>query len=173
MLTAPLPLQTAYPQYEPVAQLGMPATMVGWDADTRIIEDPTGNGIKFGLAVCQGYMSDKGVTLGQLSGGAFIGITQMNIYLPLSQARAVDTYFDTDNALVMVRGDLWVAPATTVQSGSQVYYNAVTGQLGSASVPNAVLIQNARWETSLPNFGQSPLVNFNGLATVRLGASAQ
>ena len=63
----------------------------------------------------------------------------------------------------------------TLMKGGHVvdYYNSVTGDLGGSGIANAVLIQNARWETSLPNFGQSPLINFNGLATVRLGASAQ
>ena len=174
MLQNPLPLQTNYTQYMIVGMAGMPATMVGWDADNRIVEDPTGKGIGFGLAVCQGYLSDKGVTLGQLSGGGFMGITMIDITLPLVQSRpSVDTYFDTDNINVMSRGDIWVAPPTHVNSGDPAYYNAVTGQLGNSSIPNAVAITNARWQTSFPNAGQSPLVNFNGLAVVRLGASAQ
>lgn len=174
MLANPLPLQTTYGLYSPVGYAGMPATMVGWDGDNRIVEDPTGNGIGFGLAVCQGYLSDKGVTLGQLSGGEFIGITMIDITLPLVQSRAkVDTYYDTDNINVMSRGDIWVAPPTHVNSGDPVYYNSVTGQLGNSSVPNAVLIQNSRWQTSLPNAGQSSLVNFAGLAVARIGASAQ
>ena len=172
MLTAPAPLQTTYPQYEAVAQLGMPASMTGWDVDNRVLEDPTGNGVMFGRAVCQGYMSDKGVTLGQLSGGAFVGITQADPTLPLVQSRTVDTYYDTDNVAVMVRGDIWVKPTTHVNSGDPVYYNSVTGELGNSAVPNAVAITNSRWETSYPNAGQ-PLVNFNGLAVARLGASAQ
>ena len=69
MLANPLPLQTTYGMYIPVGYAGMPATQTGWDGDNRIVEDPTGTGIKFGLAVCQGYLSDKGCTLGQLSGG--------------------------------------------------------------------------------------------------------
>lgn len=172
MLTAPLPLQTTYAQYEPVAQLGMPASTTGWDADNRILEDPTGNGVGFGRAVCQGYMSDKGATLGQLSGGALVGITMRDVTLPLSTARAVDTYYDTDNMTVLTRGDIWVAPTTHVNSGDPVFYNSVTGALGSATIPNAVAITNSRWETSYPNSSQ-PQVNFAGLAVARLGASAQ
>ena len=174
MLANPLPLQTTYGQYIPVGYAGMPATQVGYDNDNRIVEDPTGKGIGFGLAVCQGYLSDKGCTLGQLSGGGFIGITLIDITLPLVQSRpTVDTYFDTDNINVMVRGDIWVAPPTHVNSGDPAYFNSVTGQIGNSSIPNAVIIHNSRWQTSLPNAGQSPLVNFNGLAVVRIGSSAQ
>jgi hypothetical protein len=176
------PLQTSYPQYAGVGILGRPATMVGWDDDTRLCEDPTGNGIGFGKAVCQGYKSDKGATLGQLSGGAFVGISAASVATPLyattpagTTPRVVDTYYDTDNMPVCVHGDIWVAPTTTVASGNPVYFNSVTGDLGSASIPNAVAITNSRWESSLPNFGLPPStgVNFNGLAIARLGASAQ
>lgn len=172
------PLQTTYQQYEVVGNLGTHATMTGWDVDNRLLEDPTGNGVGFGLAVCQGYKSDKGVTLGQLSGGAFVGITKADPALPLygvssgGTVRKVDTYYDTDNTAVMVRGDMWVAPVTAVNSGDPVYFNSVTGQLGNSSTPNAVKINNSRWETSSPNASQ-PLVNFNGLAVMRIGASAQ
>jgi len=170
MLT-PLPLQTTYQQYETVAQNGMPASMTGWDADNRIAED-LGSGIPFGRAVCQGTASDKAATLGQLSGGEFIGITMQDVTLPLSTTRPVDTYEDTDNMAVMVRGDIWVIPLGNVVAGAQVYYDSVTGQLGPSTVANAVLITHARWQTNLPDTAQ-PLVNFNGLAVVRLGASAQ
>jgi hypothetical protein len=173
------PLQTTYGQYGIVGILGRPATMVGWDDDTRLVEDPIGNGIPFGRAVCQGYKSDKGATLGMLSGGAFIGISAANLVLPLyavtppgTATRVVDTYYDTDNMAVCVRGDIWVAPVGRVNSGDPAYFNSVTGDLGSASISGAIAIKNSRWETSSPNAGQ-PLLNFNGLAVLRIGASAQ
>lgn len=176
------PLQTSYPQYGVVGVLGRPATMVGWDDDTRLCEDPTGNGIPFGRAVCQGYKSDKGATLGMLSGGAFVGISAANVALPLyavtpagQATRTVDVYYDTDNMAVCVRGDIWVAPATNVNSGDPAYFNSVTGQIGNSGIANAVAIKNSRWESSLPNFGLPTTtgVNFNGLAVLRIGASAQ
>jgi hypothetical protein len=170
-MITPAPLQTTYNQYETVAQLGMPGSSISWDADNRICED-LGSGIGFGLAVCQGTASERAATLGQLSGGEFIGITMMDVTLPLTDSRAVDTYYNTDNMPVLVRGDIWVAPADNVLAGGAVYYNSVTGQLGASGVSNAVLINNARWESSHPNTDQ-PLVQFNGLAKVRLGASAQ
>jgi hypothetical protein len=177
MLTS-TPLQTTYGQYGVVGQVGMPATMVGWDVDNRILEDPTGNGVGFGLAVCQGYKSDKGVTLGMLSGGAFVGITKADPALALfgvsvtGTVRKVDTYFDTENVAVHVRGDIWVLPATAVNSGDPGYFNSVTGQFGNSGIANAVAIKNSRWETSSPNASQ-PLVPFAGLAVLRIGASAQ
>jgi hypothetical protein len=173
------PLQTTYQQYQSVGMLGRPATMVGWDDDTRLCEDPTGNGIGFGKAVCQGYKSDKGATLGQLSGGAFVGISAASVATPLyattpagTVTRVVDTYYDTDNMPVCVHGDIWVAPTTHVNSGDPVFYNAVTGDLGNSGIANAVAITNSRWETSSPNSSQ-PTLNWGGLAVMRLGASAQ
>ncbi len=168
----PAPLQTTYQQYETVGQVGMAGSMVAWSADNRILEDPTGDGVGFGLAVCQGYKSDKGCTLGQLSGGAFVGITKADVTLPLSSALpAIDTYYDTDNVPVQTLGDIWVAPDGVVAAGSPVYFNSVTGQLGPSGISNAVLIEGAVWITSLPN-GSQPTINFNGLAICRLGIMA-
>ena len=168
----PAPLQTTYQQYETAGQPGMSGSMVPWSIDNRILEDPTGNGVGFGFAVCQGYKSDKGCTLGQLSGGAFVGITHADVTLPLSSSLpAIDTFYDTDNVPVQTLGDIWVTPETTVAAGSPVYFNSVTGGLGDSGVSNAVLIENAIWITSLPNLGQ-PTINFNGLAICRLGSMA-
>ena len=174
-MITPAPLQTTYAQYENVGQVGMPATMVGWDVDNRLLDDPANAGAGFGLAVCQGYTSDKAVTLGQASGGIFVGVTRADPTLArfdLTPPRVVDTYYATDNVPVLVRGDIWVKPATNVNSGDPIYFNAVTGQLGNSGVANAVAIKNSRWETSLPR-SASELVNYAGLAVARIGASAQ
>jgi hypothetical protein len=174
----PAPLQTTYQQYETFGQVGMSGSMVPWSIDNRILEDPTGNGVGFGLAVCQGYKSDKGCTLGQLSGGAFVGITHSDITILLTSVplangsqRKIDTFYDTDNVPVQTLGDIVVAPLGVVAAGSPVYFDSVTGQLGPSSVANAVLIDGAIWITSLPN-GSQPAINFNGLAIVRLGMMA-
>jgi hypothetical protein len=174
----PPPVQTTYQQYMAFGQVGMSGSMVPWSIDTRLLEDPTGNGVGFGLAVCQGYKSDKGATLGQLSGGAFVGITHNDITLALAftplangKLRARDTYYDTDNMGVQTLGDIIVAPVGVVASGSPVYFNTVTGQLGPSTIANGLVIANATWITSLPN-GSQPLVPFAGLAMVRLGAMA-
>jgi hypothetical protein len=174
-MLVPLPVQTTYQQYEYPGQLGTPGTMVDHSLDNRILEDPTGNGAGFGLAVCQGYKSDKGCTLGQLSGGAFVGITRSDITLPRgdtwTHAVSVDKFYDTDNVPVHTFGDIWVAPLGIVAAGNPVYFNSVTGQLGPSTIANPVLIPNATWQTSLPN-GSQPLINFNGLAVCRLGSMA-
>lgn len=169
----PAPVQTTYQQYESVAQVGMPGSMVAWSLDNRILEDPAGNGVGFGLAVCQAFESDKACTLGQLSGGVFVGITRADVTLPLATvpARAIDKFYQGDNVPVQTLGDIWVSPQTTVDAGNPVYFDSVTGELGDSGTSNAVLIPGAVWITSLPNAGQ-PTINFNGLAIVRLGIMA-
>jgi hypothetical protein len=174
-MLAPLPLQTAYQQYENVGQVGMPATTGDHVVDNRILDDPANVGCGFGLAVCQGYTSDKAITLGQASGGIFVGITRADQTLPrfdLTPPRVVDTFYAGDNVGVHVRGDIWVKPATNVNSGDPIYFNSVTGQLGNSGISNAVNIKNSRWETSLPR-PSGELVSYAGLAVARLGASAQ
>lgn len=174
MLT-PVPVQTTYQQYEYPGQVGMPGSMVPDAVDNRILEDPTGDGAGFGLAVCQGYMSDKGCTLGQLSGGAFVGITRADITLPRgdtwTHTVSVDKFYNTDNVPVHIFGDIWVAPLGVVAAGTQAYFDSVTGQLGPSTIANAVAIANSVWITSLPN-GSQPMINFNGLAVLRLGSLA-
>jgi hypothetical protein len=177
-MITPLPLQTTYQQYLSFGQVGMSGSMVPWSIDSRLLEDPLGNGVGFGLAVCQGFKSDKGCTLGQLSGGAFVGITHSEITLALAftplpngKIRARDTYYDTDNMAVQTLGDIVVAPLGVVAAGSPVYFNSVTGQLGPSTIANGLVIANATWISSLPN-GSQPQISFGGLAMVRLGAMA-
>lgn len=158
MLT-PGPVQSTYSQYLQAAQNGMLASTSGYDVDTKIIEDASGNGIGFGLAVSQSYVTDRGAVLGQLSGFAFVGITVSDVTLPNLSATFTDKYADKDNAGVLVRGDLWVTSSTIVAAGGNVYFNSVTGALGASSISNAVLIKGARWMTSAAAAG---------LAVVRL-----
>jgi hypothetical protein len=170
------PLQTVYTQYINVGQVGMRASMVTWVTDNRLCDDPTGVGIGFGLAVSQGTThGDKSAVIGQVSGGEFVGITCSDPTLAnLADVAGMftDKYSDSENMAVASMGDIWVAPVGIVAAGNPVYYNSVTGQLGPSSISNAVILTNARWMTSLPN-SQPSYINFNGLAVVRLGASAQ
>lgn len=168
-MITPSPTQTTYNQFLTSAQVGMPASETGWDVDNRLAEDPAGTGIGFGLAVCQGTASDMAATLGQLSGGGFVGITRADPTLPNVDSAFTDKYQDTDNMAVQVRGDIWVAPATAaVVAGDPVYFNSVTGQLGDSGIANAVLIPNAKWMTSFPM--TQALLPAANLAVVRLGA---
>lgn len=156
MLT-PNPVQSSYQQYINAGQNGMPASTTGWDVDTRICEDASGNGMGFGLAVSQSYVTDRGAVLGQLSGFNFVGITASDVTLPNVSSTFTDKYANGENMAVAVRGDWWVTVGTAVTPGTAVYYNSVTGVLGASSISNAVLIKGARWMTTAANAGLAVL----------------
>jgi|SRR5215472_10013024 len=157
----PAPLQTTYTQYLTIAQAGMPATTTGWDVDTKITEDPSGNGIAFGLAVSQGTLhGDRSACLGALSGSHFIGITAANQTLSTLPAGVADTYHDTDNMAVAVRGDWWVKVHGAVKAGDQVTFDPTTGQLGFSG---GTVVEDARFMTSAAA---------GAFAVVRLASSA-
>ncbi len=159
MLT-PAPVQMTYTQYITKAQNGMPATMTGWDTDTKIFEDTSpAVGLGFGLAVCQGS-SDRGILVGAPSGKAFVGITRADPTLPNLDSDFTDKYQDGDNVAVFVRGDIWVLVEDLVRAGEGVLFDATTGVMGH---DGGTLIPNARWMTS---------ASAGGLAVVRLGSSA-
>jgi hypothetical protein len=169
MLRPASPVQSTYAQYHTPGQNGMPATMTGWDIDTRLAEEPAGTGIPFGRAVCQGLQSTMAATLGALSGGEFVGITRADPTLPNVNTTYTDKYSDGENMAVMVRGDMWVIPATNVTAGGDVYFNSSTGELGASGISNAVKINNAKWVTSYPET-DIDLVVTGQLAIVRLTA---
>lgn len=169
MLTA-APLQTSYQQYGTAAQIGMPRDGQRYNIETGILEDPTGDGVGFGLAVSRGSLhGSKSVALGQLSGGAFVGITFLDASHFNRGGALADKFSDGDNIPVLDFGTIWVSPATTnVVAGHPVYFNSATGRLGDSSIANAVLIAGAVWMDDKPNTDQ-PMINFNGLAGVKLG----
>lgn len=147
------PVQTTYPTTMPPGLPGQPATMVSWDADTRVVELPAG-GIGFGLAVSKGT-SDRGIVLG--GAAKFAGVTYRDI---TALGPIVDVYPQYQNAGVCVRGDIWVLVKAAVVAGTGVNYDNTTGQLGAATGAGATAIAGAVWMTS-----QSTV---NGLAIVRL-----
>lgn len=169
MLRPSAPVQSTYNQYHSPAQNGIPATMTGWDIDARLAEDPHDAGIPFGRAVCQGLVSNAAATLGALSGGEFVGITRADPTLPNTDPDFTDKYADGENMAVMVRGDMWVIPATNVSPGGAVYFNSSTGELGASGISNAVLIANAKWITAYPDT-ENTLVTTGRFAIVRLTA---
>lgn len=153
----PDPVQSTYNQYLTVAMAGMPATMTGWDVDTKIFEDSSPPvGLGFGLAVGQGS-NDRGVVLGAPSGKAFVGITRADPTLPNVNTTFTDKYQDTDNVAVFVRGDIWVITEDAVFAGEVVKFNTTTGALGH---DGGTVIPGARWMTSADALS---------LAVVRLG----
>jgi hypothetical protein len=168
-MITPNPVQTTYQQYEGPGQVGMVASSLDNDIITRIAEDPAGTGIGFGLVVCQGTVSDYAATLGELSGGAVIGITIADPTLPNLNdvsGKFTDKYSDKDNMAVMIKGDVWVAPNGNVSAGGDVYFDSVTGRLGPSTISNATHIANARWVTTYPS--NDTLVTTGDLAIVRL-----
>lgn len=118
---------------------GMPATMTGWDADTRLIE--TVAGIGFGLAVSQGT-GERGIIIGGTAAG-FIGVTYRDITL-IPTAALTDAYPRYANAGVMVRGDIWVSPFEAVALGDPVYFAGATGRFGK-TVSGNQLVAGGRW----------------------------
>lgn len=158
MLT-PSPVQSTYTRYLTAAQNGMMAASKASDVvDTKISDEPAGTGIGFGLAVSQGNFSDKGVMLGTVSGGAFVGITMADPTLPNIDPTYTDKYAPGENVNVLVNGDIWVVTADAVTPGQSVKFNTTTGALSHGT---GTQIPNARWMTTQATPG--------GLAVVRLG----
>jgi hypothetical protein len=160
-LIVPPPVQTTYIQYINAGQNGMPATMTGWDVDTRTFEDVSAGqtGLGFGLAVCQG-VADNGCRLGLVSGRNFVGISRADPTLANVQQSAnvtVDHYANGESVPVHVRGDMWVVVENAVVADQAVTVDAVTGQLGKTG---GTALSNARWMSS---------AQAGGLAVVRLG----
>jgi hypothetical protein len=141
-------VQTTYAQYQTAGQVGMPATMTGYDIDTFLCEDVSSPeaGIGFGLAVSQGTLhGDKSAGLGAVSGGQFIGVTIADPGLANLDSSLTDKYRDGENMAVLVRGDIWVEPSADVVPGDAVHYSDSTGQFGKSG---GSVVKNARWMTS-------------------------
>jgi hypothetical protein len=142
-------VQSTYSKTITAAVNGAPATMSGWDADSKIAEEA----LTFGLAVSQGT-ADSGVIKG---GTHFVGCVLRDVTLPPSQE---DAFLEGQNVSVLSRGDIWVTVEDAVVAGAVVLYNATTGQLGSDGGSE---IANSRWMTS---------AGIGGLAIARLGSAA-
>lgn len=164
MLT-PAPVQSTYTQYITKAQRGMPASTTGWDVDTRLCVDTSGNGIGFARVVSQAFESDRGAVIGTLSGFAVVGVTAADQTLPNVTAGSTDLYENGDNMAVAVRGDWWVDVGDAVVAGGNVYFNSVTGQLGASGLANAVEQLGWRWMTSQATVGGLAVVRLTGVAT--------
>ena len=166
------PVQTSYQRWANVGQVGMPATTVGFDVDTRICEDLSSPkvGIAFGVVVSQGTKHGaRSATLGLASGGAAVGITAADITLPNVQTSFTDRYQDGENMAVMRVGDLWVTVKTsTVVAGNPVYFNSSTGELGDSGISNATLLTGAKWMTDVPSDDPLLTTQVGSLAIVRL-----
>ena len=124
-------VQSTYSRYMSAGAAGAPATMHGWDADTKQAE---GN-IPFGYAVSKGD-ADDGVVAG---GTLFVGVSVRDITLVHDTA---DRYEEGDNVGVLTRGDIWVLVEEAVDTQTAAKYDTSTGQLGKAA---GTAITGAYW----------------------------
>lgn len=144
-------LQTTYAQTIRPGLPGMPATMHGYNADTRVVE--TAAGIGFGLAVSQG-VADKGVLLG---GTAPVGVSMRDVTLVHSASADLDKYVDNENMSVLVQGDIWVLTDSAVTKGGVCSYDNTTGALGSTAPGAGRTAFPGRWQTSTTGAGLAKL----------------
>jgi hypothetical protein len=126
--------QTSYTPTIRPAVAGMPGTMHGYNADSRICE--TVAGIGFGLAVSQGT-GDKGAILG---GSAPVGASLRDITLIHALAQQ-DMYSQLENMGVLVDGDIWVQVSTAVTPATAVTYDPATGIFAATGTA----FPRARW----------------------------
>ncbi|MCD0280468.1 DUF2190 family protein [Xanthomonas melonis] len=146
-----MPLQTTYPDTQPVATVGAQATMIPATIISRDVEDVAGIG--FGKAVAQGAAA-KGITA---FGGAnlkYVGITLLD-----RSATGLDLFPQRASARVITKGDIWVTASVAVAAGDPVYITAAGAFTNVAT--NNTAITGARWDTSTTAAGQ--------LAVVRIG----
>jgi hypothetical protein len=144
-------VQSAYTRYMPVAQVGMPASMHGWDIDTKLVE--TVAGIGFGLVVSKGS-ADNGIIIG---GAAAVGVTVRDIALSQVPGNlAADLYARYANAGIMVVGDIWAIALNGSTANTGVLYDPVTGDLGKTA---GTALAGAIWMTT---------ASAGGLAIARL-----
>lgn len=143
--------------YKATLDPGRPGLISGsdYDVDTGIVE--TVAGIGFGLAVSQGA-GDLGVIIGGTRLG-YRGITVRDVTLESAQ---VDKYAQYQNAGILTKGKIWVAPSHSVVAGDPVYFVAATGVLTNQSGGNQGPINGARWATAAAGTGDFALVEFSG-----------
>lgn len=153
-------LQNNYPDTQPAAIAGAPATMLPATEISRTVE---GGAIAFGKAVEQGA-TDKSVKA--FAGGKYVGIAMLDrsasgLTVTAGQVtgRATDAFGVGESARVRTKGDLWVIAAVAVAAGDDVYLTDA-GAFTNVATDNTA-IPGARWDTSTTAVGQ--------LAVVRLG----
>lgn len=145
-----MPVQTVYPNTQPVAVAGAQATMIPATFISRNVEGA--NAIPFGVAVSQGT-TDKGIVAG---GTEYVGITSLD-RSATGTAVTPDSFAPGASARVQTKGDIWVVAAVVVAAGDPVTFTAA----GALSNTGGTPIPNSRWDTSTSAVGQ--------LAVVRLG----
>lgn len=158
-----MPVQTTYPDNQPVAVAGAQATMVPATIISRSVETAA---IGFGKAVAQGT-ADKGCHAFGAGDTAILGITLLDrsasglsVTNGQVSGQTADTFGVGESARVITKGDVWVNASVAVDAGDPVYVIPATGAFAKTSASSAVQIAGARWDTSTTGAG---------LAVVRLG----
>ncbi|MBH1591960.1 DUF2190 family protein [Stenotrophomonas maltophilia] len=150
-------LQTNYPDTQPVAIAGAPATMLPATEISRTVE---GAAIAFGKAVEQGA-TDKSVKA--FAGGKYVGIAMLDrsasgrtVTAGQVTGRATDAFGVGESARVRTKGDLWVTAAVAVAAGDDVYLTDA-GAFTNVATDNTAIL-GARWDTSTTAAGQRAVV---------------
>jgi len=153
-------LQINYPETQPAAIAGAPATMLPAIEISRTVE---GAAIAFGKAIEQGA-TDKSVKA--FAGGKYVGIAMLDrsasgLTVTAGQVtgRATDAFGVGESARIRTKGDLWVVASVAVAARDAVYLTAA-GAFTNVATDNTA-IPGASWDTSTTAAGQ--------LAVVRIG----
>lgn len=145
-------VQTSYPDTQPAAVAGAPATMINGPAISRTVETAA---IGFGIAVEQGT-SDKGCI--KFDGGTVLGVTLldrsaagMTVADGQVTAHTADVFGVGESALIAPVGsnrDVWVVCASGCSAGDSVFVRPSNGDFQDSNANSAVQITGARWDTS-------------------------
>lgn len=146
-------------EYNATIEPGLPGLVVGsdWNADTGIVE--TAAGLAFGIVVCQGTVSDKGIKIGGAL-STYRGVTIRDITL-VHAAALLDKYAQYENAGVLTRGKIWVLTGGAVAPGDPVHFVAATGVLKASGDIGPIV--GARWVTTAAS-GELAVVELPGLS---------
>lgn len=124
------------------AVAGAQADMTPSKVESRHCE-PSG-GMKFGAAVAQGSVSDRG--------GKVPASTAVTIGIAMRDRSATGAnengYAQYETMAVMTEGRIWVVAGVDVVAGDPVYVVPTTGVFTKSNASSAVQIPNARWHTS-------------------------
>jgi hypothetical protein len=110
-------IQNTFVEDIPVGYPGMEADGELSNIITRTLEGDTA--CAFGRPVYRGT-ADKGCDL-TVGAGELLGFAIARKGLPVTSARAADTFAPGDNVPIKNRGKIWVNCSTTAADGAQVY----------------------------------------------------
>lgn len=125
-------IQNNFVEDIPVGYPGMEADGELSNIITRTLEGDTA--CAFGRPVYRGT-ADKGCDL-TVGAGELLGFAIARKGLPVTSARAADTFAPGDNVPIKNRGKIWVSCSTTATDGTQVYITSAGAVSNSSSGGN-------------------------------------